>query len=195
MRMSLSAAAVPVVLAGMLQAPSPADRPLQSSVACPATEQSVLEVEHEVWSAVRNRDIPALDHLIDDRFLSTDDGGLRAGKKELLAKYRQPEGSIHNDTDEHPADVRLVFVNGVAILNFTKHWIDYDRNAGISFGATSVITRVLTCESGQWRVVAFHETGVPNRNRQPVKAASDHLDDYVGRYRFGENGDKGEISV
>jgi len=43
--------------------------------------------------------------------------------------------------------------------------------------------------------VAFHETNIPNKNRKPSTGAGDHISDYVGHYRFGENGDKGEISV
>jgi hypothetical protein len=49
------------------------------------------------------------------------------------------------------------------------------------------------CKNGGWKLVAWHETDIPNRNRKPV--ANDHLDDYAGRYRLGADGDKGEISV
>lgn len=167
----------------------------QSSTACVATEQAVLQVKHQLWAAARSRDVTMLDKLTDDSFLSTDDGALRKGKKELLAEFSRPEGKVHNETDEQPADVRLVFTNGAAILNFTKRWMDFDKEAGISFGATSVITQVFTCKDGEWKSVAFHETNIPNKNRQPAPQASYHLDDYVGRYRLGENGDKGEISV
>jgi hypothetical protein len=55
------------------------------------------------------------------------------------------------------------------------------------------MTRVLTCKDGAWKVVAYQETDIPNMNRKP--SPNDHLDDYVGHYRFGENGDKGETSV
>ena len=167
----------------------------QSPVLCPTTEQAVLGVEHQLWSAYRSRDVAAWDKLVDDGFVSTDDAGLRKGKQEILAGIRKPEGRVHNDTDEQPADVRLVFINGVAILNFTKHWTDYDKAAGISFGATGANTRVFTCKNGEWKLIVFQETDIPNKNRQPLTNAVDHLNDYVGHYRFGENGDKGEISV
>jgi len=167
----------------------------QSPFTCPTTEQAMREVEHQLWSAARSRDAAALDKLVDDSFISTDDGGVRKGKQELLGDIKKPEGNVHNDTDEQPADIRLVFTNGVAILNFTKHWTDYDKKAGISFGGTSVMTRVFTCKNGEWKLVSFHETGIPNRTRQPSTSAVDHLDDYVGHYRLGENGEKGEIFV
>jgi hypothetical protein len=167
----------------------------QSPTNCVANEQAVLKVEHQLWAAPRTRDVATLDKLTDDGFISTDDNGRVRGKKEVLAGFRQPEGSFHNETDEQPANVRLAFTNGVAILNFTKHGTEFDKEAGVTVELTSVITRVFTCKGGEWKSIASHETGIPNKNRRPAQQASDHLDDYVGRYRFGENGDKGEVSV
>jgi hypothetical protein len=76
--------------------------------------------------------VAAYDKLVDDSFISTNDAAVRKGKQEILAALRKPEGNIHNETDEQPTDIRLAFTNGVTILNFTKHWTDYDKNAGIS---------------------------------------------------------------
>jgi hypothetical protein len=165
----------------------------QPPITCTATEQAVADVSRQLWAAFRSRNVAAWDKLVDDSYISTDDGGVRKGKQDLLAELKKPEGDIHNDTDEQPEDVRVVFTGGVAIMNFTKHWTDYDKKSGISWSGTSRMTRVLTCKNGGWKLVAWHETDIPNRNRKPV--ANDHLDDYVGRYRLGEDGDKGEISV
>ena len=178
----------------VLLSSSPAlGQPEQSPVPCVATEQALLKVEHQLWVSARSRDAGALDRLTDDNYVSTDDGGVRQTKKEVLARIMQPEGRVHNETDEWPLEVRSAFTNGAAILSFTKHWTDFDKEAGISFGATSVITRVFTCKNGDWKLLAFHETDLPNKTRQ--SQANNHLDDYVGRYRLGENGDKGEISI
>jgi ketosteroid isomerase-like protein len=165
----------------------------QPSITCPATEQAVGQVSHQLWAASRNRDAAAWDKLVDDSYISTDDGGVRKGKPDLLAELRKPEGNIHNDTDEQPQDVRVIFTGGVAIVNFTGHWTDYDKKTGISWGGTSRMTRVLTCTNSGWKLVAWHETDIPNRNRKPF--ANDHLDDYVGHYRLVDGGDKGDISV
>src|SRR5579862_1895652 len=81
----------------------------QSPVTCPATERAMREVERQLWSAARSRDVAALDKLIDDSFISTDDGGVRKRKQELLGDFKKPEGNIHNETDEQPAEIRLVF--------------------------------------------------------------------------------------
>ena len=165
----------------------------QPSITCPATEQAVREVSHQLWAAFRSRDVATWDKLVDDSYISTDDGGVRKGKQDVLAELRKPEGNIHTDTDEQPEDVRVVFTGGVAIVNQTKHWTDYDKKAGISWGATSRSTRVLTCKNGEWKLVAFHDTNIPNRHRKP--SANDHLDDYVGHYRLIASGDKGDISI
>jgi ketosteroid isomerase-like protein len=165
----------------------------QPSIACPATEQAVGEVSQQIWAAVRSRDVATWDKLADDSFISTDDGGVRKGKQECLAELRKPEGNIHTDSDEQPEDVRVVFTGGAAIVNQTKHWTDYDKKSGISWGATSRTTRVLTCKNGEWKLVSFHETDIPNKNRKA--SPNDHLDDYVGHYRLIDSGDKGDISI
>jgi ketosteroid isomerase-like protein len=167
----------------------------QSPVTCPATEQAVREVSHQIWAASRSRDVATWDKLVDDSYISTDDGGVRKGKQDILAELRKPEGNIHTDSDEQPEDVRVEFTGGVAIVNQTKHWTDYDKTTGISWGATSRTTRVLTCKNGEWRLVAFQETDIPNKHRKPSAIASDLLDDYVGHYRLVDSGDKGDISV
>jgi ketosteroid isomerase-like protein len=165
----------------------------QPSITCPATEQAVREVSHQIWAAVRSRDVAAWDKLADDSFISTDDGGVRKRKQECLAELSKPEGNIHTDSDEQPEDVRVVFTGDVAIENQTKHWTDYDKEAGISWGATSRTTRVFTCKNGEWRLVAFQETDIPNKQRNP--SPNDHLDDYVGHYRLVDSGGRGDISV
>jgi ketosteroid isomerase-like protein len=165
----------------------------QSPVTCTATEQAVRDASHQIWAAYRDRDVATYDRLVDDSYISTDDSGVRKGKKDVLADLRKPEGNIHTDTDEQPEDVRVVFTGGVAIVNQTKHWTDYDTKAGISWGATSRTTRVLTCKNGEWKLVAFHDTNIPNRHRKPF--TNDRLDDYVGHYRLVDSGDKGDISI
>src|SRR5271156_4139389 len=167
----------------------------QSPVTCIATEQAVRDASRQIWAAYRDRDVTTYDRLVDDSYISTDDGGVLKGKRDVLAELRKPEGNIHTDTDEQPEDVRVVFTGGVAIVNQTKRWTDYDKTTGISWGATSRTTRVLTCKNGGWRLVAFQETDIPNKHRKPSAIASDLLDDYVGHYRLVDSGDKGDISI
>jgi hypothetical protein len=165
----------------------------QAAISCPATEQAVLEISHQIWAAYTDRDVATYDKLVDDSYISTDDGGVRKRKPDVLAELRKPEGNIHTDTDGQPEDVRVVFIGGVAIVNQTKHWIEYDKKSGISWGATSRTTRVLTCKNGAWKLVAFQETDMPNKNRK--LSPNDHLDDYIGHYRLVDSSAKSEISV
>jgi hypothetical protein len=65
----------------------------QPSIECPATEQAVREVSHQIWAAVRSRDVAAWDKLADDSFISTDDGGVRKRKQECLAELRKPKAT------------------------------------------------------------------------------------------------------
>ena len=126
------------------------------------------EVEHQIWAAFHNRDMAALDKLIDDDSISTDDGGTRKGKRERLTAIKHPEGDIHTEASEQPEDFRVVFTNGVAILNFTRHWTDYEKKMGIDWGAAVRVTMVFACKNGGWREVAFQETDMPNKNRKPL---------------------------
>jgi hypothetical protein len=131
----------------------------------PATEQAVREVSHQLWAAFRSRDVATWDKLVEDSYISTDDGGVRKEKQDLLAELRKPEGNIHNDTDEQPEDIRVVFTDGVAIVNFTKHWTDYDKKAGISWGGTS---RMHACTHVQkWRVEAGGFPGNRHTQQEP----------------------------
>ena len=91
-----------------------------ASMSCPATESAVREVDHKIWAAHHNRDVSALEGLIADDFISTDDGGRRTDKRGVLAETKAPEGDVHNETEEKLDDFRVVITNGVAILNFTR---------------------------------------------------------------------------
>src|ERR1700693_3994698 len=92
----------------------------QPPLTCPATEQAVREVEHQIWTAFQNRDLAALDKLIDDDAISTDDSGTSKGKRERLAAIKRPEGDVHTEPSEQPQDFRVVFTDGVALLHFTR---------------------------------------------------------------------------
>ena len=180
-----------VALFGMLALPAFAQQNA-AVVPCPATEKAVREVDHQIWAAYHNRDTTALDNLISDDYILSDDNGLREDKPAILAEIKGPEGDVHNATDEQNNDFRVVFTNGVAVLNFTRHFTESDKRAGVSWEATVRTTRVLTCTNGAWKAVVYHGSVIPNMNRAPVAGSIAHFNDYVGRYRLGE---KGELSI
>jgi hypothetical protein len=80
-------------------------------------------------------------------------------------------------------------------MSFTRAWKIMHQPSGVSFGATSRMTETFVCAGSEWKVVAFQETMVPNLARQVYKPAADYFDDFMGKYRFGEDGRGGEISV
>jgi hypothetical protein len=89
--------------------------------------------------------------------------------------------------------VRSVFAGETAVLSFRRRWAVTHRPSGVSFSATSRMTEVFVCRGQEWKVLAFHETLMPNAERPVSAAAPAHYEEYVGRYRFGSKGDGTEI--
>jgi hypothetical protein len=56
------------------------------------------------------------------------------------------------------------------------------------------MTEAFVCRGGEWKVIAFQETMVPDATRR-VALSVEHMNDYPGTYRFGEDGRGGEITV
>jgi ketosteroid isomerase-like protein len=187
-KVSSVVAALPLSTSLLAQEPS-------TSRFCAASDQALRAVAHDFWAAYNHRDAVALDHLLDDRLLFVSESGALQSKAQFLAPFRAAEGSMRSESAEHPENVRAVFMDNIAIMSFTKAWKIIHQPSGASFGATSRMTETFVCAGGEWKVVAFQETMVPKPARQAYKPAVDYFDDYVGKYRFGEDGRGGEISV
>jgi hypothetical protein len=99
------------------------------------------------------------------------------------------------ESAEEPQDVRTLFVGNMAVMSFSKAFRIIHQPTGATFGATTRMTETFVCVDGEWKVVAFQETMVPNPARPVYKSAAEQFDDYVGKYRFGEDGRGGEILV
>jgi len=185
---SFAAAALLVSTSLLAQGASPSHR-------CAASDQALRVVAHDFWAAYNHRDAVALDKLLDDRLLFVSESGNLLSKAEVLAPFRMPQGSMQLESAEEPENIRTTFVDDMAIMSFTKAFKITHQPTGASFGATSRMTETFVCVGGRWKVVAFQETMVSKPARQVYKPAADHFDDYVGKYRFGEDGRGGEISV
>ena len=168
---------------------------LSTSHSCAASEEALRMVAHDFWAAYNHRDAAALDKLLDDRLLFVSESGNLLSKAEVLAPFRVPQGSMTLESAEEPENVRTAFADNMAVMSFTKAFTITHRSTGASFGATSRMTETFVCAGGEWKVVAFQETMVQKPARQVYKPAADNFDDYVGKYRFGEDGRGGEISV
>ena len=166
-----------------------------TSDSCAATEQALLAVAHDFWAAYNHRDVAAMDKLLDDRLLFVGESGNVLSKAQFLAPFRVPEGSMRSESAEQPGDVRTLFADETALISFTRAWTITHQASGATFGATSRMTETFVCRGGAWKVIAFQETMIPNPARQVYRPTADYLDDYGGKYRFGEDGRGGDIVV
>ena len=166
-----------------------------NSDCCAANEQAIRAVAHDFWAAYNHRDVAALERLLDDRLLYVSESGRVLSKAQVLAPFRSPQGSMRLESSEEPENVRTAFVDNVALISFTKVFRIIHQPTGASFSATTRMTETFVCAGGEWKVVAFQETMVSNPARPVYKPATDHFDDYVGKYRFGEDARGGEIVV
>jgi ketosteroid isomerase-like protein len=162
---------------------------------CVSQEQALRSVAHDFWLGYNRRDTTLLAKVLDDQLLLVPATGSVTTKPALLAHLGAPLEPMRSQSDEALVDVRAVFAGHTALLNFRRHWTVTHQPSGVSFSATSRMTEVFVCRRGQWKVLAFQETVMPNAERPVSAAAPTHYDDYVGRYRFGPNGDGAEIVV
>jgi ketosteroid isomerase-like protein len=186
---------VSFVAAALLLSTSLLAQEPSASRSCAASEQALRAVAHDFWAAYNHRDAVALDHLLDDRLVFVSESGTLQSKAQFLAPFRAAEGRMRSESAEHPENVRAVFIDNIAIMSFTKAWKIMHQPSGVSFGATSRMTETFVCAGSEWKVVAFQETMAPNPARRVYKPAADYFDDFMGKYRFGEDGRGGEISV
>lgn len=166
-----------------------------ASRSCTASENAIRAVAQDYWAAYNRRDTAALDRILDDRLLHVNESGALLSKTQVVAPFRVPQGTIKLESAEVPENVRIMFIDNVAVMSFTKSFKVTHQPTGASFGSRVRMTETFACVGGEWKVVAFQETMVPNPARQVYKPALEYLDDFVGKYRFGEDGRGGEISV
>lgn len=166
-----------------------------TSRSCAATEEGLRLVAHDFWAAYNHRDVAALEKLLDDRLLFISESGYLLSKAQMLAPFRVPQGTMKLESAEEPENVRTLFAGDMAVMSFTKAFKITHQPTGASFSATARMTETFVCAGGMWKVVAFQETMVREPARPVYKPAADHFDDYVGKYRFGEDGRGGEIAV
>ena len=162
---------------------------------CVSQEQALRTVAYDFWLGYNRRDTTLLARVLDDQLLLVPATGIVTTKPELLAHIAAPLSPMQSRSEEALSDVRAVFAGETAVLNFRRRWSVTHRPSGVSFDATSRMTEVFVCRGRQWKVLAFHETLMPNAERPVSAAAPVHYDEYVGRYRFGPKGDGAEIVV
>jgi Domain of unknown function (DUF4440) len=163
-----------------------------STNSCPSDEQTIRAIERERWQAATPRhDVATTDKLLAKDFFLSDDTATVMSKNQLLQMYKTPQVS-RNDV-EPAQDIRIVVNGDIALMNFTLLW--RVTQSGISWSQTSRFTEVFGCREGQWKILAMHETVVPNANRAPSQPADTVLDEFVGKYVITQNDEKLVITV
>jgi ketosteroid isomerase-like protein len=162
---------------------------------CVSDERALRAVAHDLWLGYNRHDAALLATALDDQFVLVPSTGNVTTKQALLAHLEAPPEPMQSQSDEALDEVRTVFADHTALLNFRRHWTVTHRPSGVSFRATSRMTEVFVCRGGRWKVLAFQETLMPNAERPVSAAGPARYDDYVGRYRFGPKGEGAEIVV
>jgi uncharacterized protein DUF4440 len=162
---------------------------------CPSSRDALVAVVHDFWAAYNKHDASLLDRVLDDQALLIPSDGTPSTKAQFIGSLRQPIPSIESTSSERMDDVRTIVAGNTAVVNFKRQWAVGFKQVGVTVRAVSRMTETLICRNGQWRVFVFQETVLPNATRAPNGAAAGHYGDYVGRYRFGANGDGAEITV
>jgi hypothetical protein len=179
---------VAVILAPLLLLASEPD-------SCALGEAALRSVADELWLGYSRRDTALVAKVLDDQVLFVSGTGSTSTKTALLAELGGPPPSMQSRSDEALEDVWTAFAGQTALLDFRRRVTFIHQPSGVSFKTTSRMTEVFVCRSGQWRVLAFQETPMPNAERPVSPAAPARYADYVGRYRFGVKGEGAEIRV
>lgn len=117
------------------------------AVAASATEQELVKLERAWSDAEINHDTAALQHILDDNFIGTYDGGAPVRKQDF----------IHNVTSEllqtmEPSDATIIVEGDVAVIadKFVVHGTAGDK----SFAFTVRCTATYVKRHGHWAVLA-----------------------------------------
>ena len=158
-----------------------------STSSCPSDEQTIRAIERKRWQAGPPRhDVATTDELLAKNFFYSDDTATVMSKNQLLEMYKTPHMTR---TDVEPAqDVRVLVDGDIALMNCTLLW--KVAQAKVSWTQKSRFTEVFICREGQWKILALHETVVPNAIREPLQLADAILDEFVGKYVVTQNGEK-----
>jgi len=135
-------------------------------VSLAANEERLLKVAEKQWAeAFKNRDKEALNHLLDDRFIFTDDEGQVVDK----AQYIGAVDAIRVDTYSlDDLTVRVFGDTGVVAGRLTAKMTVDGKDASGTFRFTDTYHKRL----GRWLAVASHDTRVPPPPGAEVTTAS-----------------------
>jgi len=118
-------------------------------------EQSLKSAEHQWTEAFKNRDKDALNRILDDRFIFTDDKGQVFSKTEYIDAAMQAIKVESYSLDD--MTVRVFGDTGVVTGSWTGKMTIDGKNASGAFRYTDTFVKRL----GRWRAVASQDTRMP----------------------------------
>ncbi len=134
----------------LLSAISAAQKPEQATA-----EAQIRQVNRQLIQAFLHGDVVALDHLLADEYIFTDDDGRFLGKRHILQSFRSGDHHIFSfDISEQQTRV----YGTAAVMTYRYKCKQTYKNQDVS--GVFRITRVFARKRGGWQVVAGHESRV-----------------------------------
>jgi uncharacterized protein (TIGR02246 family) len=123
-------------------------------------EQEVMNVHLEWAKADLTRDKAIVERILADDYVYTHEDGRVTNKEQDIAEFAQDSITVKSAEN---TDIKVrVFSNDFAVTTGDYHLTGRDRD-GKDFKVLSRWTNVLVKRDGTWRVVAGHNSLIPNK--------------------------------
>jgi hypothetical protein len=119
------------------------------------TVQPILELQHRWVEALLKADPAALDMILVDSYVDTDESGCRFDKAGILAALKSGDLKLTSIT---LLETRVDRYGNSAVLTGTS--AQTGAFQGQPIAPKILFTATLVFQNGQWRAVAAHRTGV-----------------------------------
>ena len=120
--------------------------------------QPILDLQHRWVAALAKADIGALDTILVESYVDTDESGSRLDKPGVLAALKSGDLKLTSIT---LLETRVHRYGDSAILTGASAQTGTFRGQPIA--PKILFTATLVLESGEWKAAAAHRTAVPDR--------------------------------
>jgi ketosteroid isomerase-like protein len=117
----------------------------------------IRDAEDRRHAAMLAADVPALKQLLSDRLGYTHSAGGRDSKQSLLAKMS--DQTLTYQSIEHPIDQIVVLGDTALVMGKMRAQVELD---GTPRRLNNSALAVWTTEEGQWRLIAYQPTPLPD---------------------------------
>ena len=122
-------------------------------------ERSILDFQRRWVDALVNGDVAALDMILVDSYVDTDESGSRFNKSGILAAFKSGDLKL--------ASIRLLethvhrYGNSAVLTGASAQTGSFH---GLPIAPKILFTATLVLQDGVWTAVAAHRTSMPNGN-------------------------------